>query len=482
MPAEFPFGFSAGGGGEGPDDVSGKAPLFAELDKLLQWTGGPVNWDLARQLAVRVAAEGDPAVPAEASREAAEALRLADVWLDQVTVLPSGSGGDGQAWTRVRFVEATLPVWRQLIDPVAERVTSAMGETLQSGLAGLAETGLPPELAAALPPEVAAGLPRDAAGLSGMLGPMLGMIGQLGGLLFGVQVGQALGTLAGGVLSPTEVGLPLASAGVTALLPANVVAFGEGLEVPPADLRLFLALREAAAARLFGHVPWLRAGLLGAVAEYAAGITVDPEQLQRGIGSLQGVDPTDPASLQQAIGEGLFAVPDSPAQRRALDRLETLLALIEGWVDAVVAAAAEGRLSRVGALREAVRRRRAAGGPAEATFAALVGLELRPRRLREAARVWEGLAAGRGIDGRDALWAHPDLLPGSADLDDPEAFLSGATDVVGDDPVAQIEALMAAEERPEDGPDRPGQAGPRSGPPGAPPPPGPDGPAPPAAG
>jgi len=74
------------------------------------------------------------------------------------------------------------------------------------------------------------------------------------------------------------------------------------------------------------------------------------------------------------------------------------------------------------ALREASRRRRAVGGPAEQTFATLVGLELRPRRLREAAALWWGVTEKHGISGRDAIWAHPDLLPSADDLDDPLAF------------------------------------------------------------
>ena len=76
------------------------------------------------------------------------------------------------------------------------------------------------------------------------------------------------------------------------------------------------------------------------------------------------------------------------------------------------------------AMRETVRRARATGGPAEQTFATLVGLELRPRRLREAAALWTELSAARGVDGRDAVWAHPDLLPTAEDLDDPAGFVA----------------------------------------------------------
>lgn len=102
-----------------------------------------------------------------------------------------------------------------------------------------------------------------------------------------------------------------------------------------------------------------------------------------------------------------------------------MLALVEGWVDTVVNEVAEGRLPEAARLAEAVRRRRATGGPAERTFATLVGLELRPRRLREAGALWRALTEARGVEGRDAVWEHPDLMPTAEDLDDPESFVHG---------------------------------------------------------
>jgi putative hydrolase len=190
-------------------------------------------------------------------------------------------------------------------------------------------------------------------------------------------------------------------------------------------VRLFLALREAAHHRLFGHVPWLRQYLLGAVEAYAAGISVDMSKLRDALPEMDMSNPEE--ALQNALsGETLFRPEDTPQQKAALARLETALALVEGWVATVVAAAAGARLVHADALAEAIRRRRASGGPAERTFATLVGLELRPRMLREAAALWAGLADSRGTDGRDALWAHPDLLPTAEDLENPEAFVRGS--------------------------------------------------------
>jgi putative hydrolase len=380
---DLPFGFSPGGS---PEDIAGKIPFFAELQKLMSWSGGPVNWDLARQVAVATAGGTDRAVTAAETTEVTEALRLADLWLDDLTTLPSGVTYP-VAWSRVAWIEQTLSGWAKLVDPVAAKVVAAMAN--------------------ALPEEV-----RTQAG------PLAGMMGQFGGLLFGGQVGQALGTLSAEVLSGTDVGVPLVAS--AALLPANVAAFGEGLEVPAGEVRLYVALREAAHQRLFGHVPWLRGHLVAAVEAYAAGIAIDTSALDAAMSS---VDPANPESLQSALGGGLFSVEQTPEQAAALARLEVALALVEGWVDDLVGEAAGAHLPNAAALGETMRRRRATGGPAEQTFATLVGLELRPRRLREAATLWRWMREQRGVEARDAVWSHPDLLPSGDDLTDPVGFV-----------------------------------------------------------
>jgi putative hydrolase len=247
----------------------------------------------------------------------------------------------------------------------------------------------------------------------------MGLLGQAGGALFGSQLGQAVGGLAGEVLSACDIGLPLGPVGRAALLPANIAVFAEGLDVPLDDVRLYLALREAAHQRLFSQVPWLAAHLRAAVEDYGRGTTIDVSRIEQ---QLTGFDPSNPAALQEALESGLFEPEKTPTQQAALVRLETVLALVEGWVDEVVGQATAARMPSAGKLQELVRRRRAAGGPAETAFAALVGLELRPRRLRDASALWGSLRSRKGADGRDAVWAHPDLMPTAADLDDPLGF------------------------------------------------------------
>ena len=383
--AAFGGGTPGGGGGQGMPDLSA---LMSQMQSMMTPYDGSVNWNLAKDVARKTAAQAsDPSPTDQDASGFTDALRLADHWLDSATDFPSGVSTSA-VWSRAEWIEETLDVWRRLVEPVAEHVVGAMG----------------------------AALPEEA---KNMAGPLLGMLGKAGGAMFGTQVGQALGGLAGEVLTASDIGLPLGPAGKAALVPSNVRAFAEGLAVGKEDVVLYLALREAAHQRLFSHVAWLRAHLLSAVEDYGRGTSIDVSKIES---KMAEIDPMNPASLQDALEGGLFEPEKTPAQRAALTRLETTLALVEGWVDEVVGQATDSRMPSATKMQEAVRRRRAAGGPAESTFAALVGLELRPRRLRDASALWGSLRSREGHQTRDAVWAHPDLLPTSADLDDPLGF------------------------------------------------------------
>jgi len=418
-----------------PDDPAMLGQVLEQIQRLLAASGsGPVNWDVAHDVARQAAvAEGDPVVAAPQARKVTEALSVAELWLDAVTDLPP-SGGPVRALSRSEWVEQTLPAWRTLTEPVASSLSTALAGALAQTLPEFDGDDAP-----AIP-----GLGFPAAGAD-----RAQLIRQLGSAVFGMQVGQAAGTLSREVFGLTDIGLPLVKEPSTALVPSNVDAFAEGLDAPVEEVRLFLALREAALARLFTHVGWLRGHLLGSVAAYARGITVDLESLEDAV---HAIDPTDPAALQGALSSGVFAPQTTPEQQAVLDRLETSLALVEGWVDEVSAAAALPHLPHAVALREMIRRRRAAGGPAEQTFATLVGLELRPRRLREAAALWAQIALEGGTAARDSVWDHPDLLPTTEDLDDPAGYAArrsatkdaqsdidrALAEILGEDPDSQI--------------------------------------------
>lgn len=411
MPGGFMIpGMPAGAGAAGGFDMGQLGQMLSQLGQMLSSAGnspGPVNYDLAKQLATQQLTGARP--NAEQRKAVTESFGLAELWLDPATSFPTGTR-EVLAWSPREWVEATMQTWQRLCDPVAQRVSTAWME----------------------------GLPEEARQVAG---PMLAMFGQMGGFAFGSQLGTGLGQLATEVLTSTDIGLPLGPEGTAALLPAAIEKFTSGLDRPASEVMVYLAAREAVHQRLFAGAPWLRGRLVAAVEEYARGIKVDASRLEQ---LAQQIDPSDPKGLEEAMKAGLFEPETSPEQQAALDRLETLLALVEGWVEVVVSAAVGERLPGADALGETLRRRRASGGPAEQTFATLVGLELRPRRVRAAVELWQTLTRERGITGRDEVWAHPDLIPVSADLDDPAGF---AYRVQGDDvdPIEELERALRAE-------------------------------------
>ena len=185
-----------------------------------------------------------------------------------------------------------------------------------------------------------------------------------------------------------------------------------------------IAVREAARVRLYERVPWLDAALIAAVQTYAGDIRIDTDAIEE---KLRDIDPQDAEALQGALAGNLFSPEPSDAQKHTLAHLENLLALVEGWVDVVTDAAVAQHLPNAAALSEVVRRRRASAGPAEKVFSSLVGLELRPRRLREAAALWTQLTDATDATTRDGVWSHPDHVPSATDLDDPSTFIARAS-------------------------------------------------------
>jgi putative hydrolase len=391
----------------------------------------PFNVELATDVARKaVAVEGDSVVGDVARREIEQAVEVAHLWIDAVTDLPAPAGA-AYAWSRAEWVEQTMPMWRELVEPVAEGVSTAVVAAMRSQMG---QFGAGDELSAI--PGLPAGM--DPSALMGQVEPMLA---RMSGAMFGVQVGQAVGTLAGSLVSGTDVGLPLVPGHGVALLPANIATFAEGLEVDLAEVRLYLAVREAARVRLFAEVAWLGPQLIAAVQAYARDISIDTEGIES---ALQSIDPSDPDAMQSALSNSLFAPDPSPAQRAALVQLETYLALVEGWVAVVADRATSKHLPHPAALDEAVRRQRASAGPAGQIFSQLVGLELHPRRLRDAANLWAALEARGGATARDSAWAHPDVAPTAADLDDPlgyvDRFMSRGT---RDEMDAALDAMLS---------------------------------------
>ena len=439
----IPFGFSPN-----PGDNNDMAAMFENLGRMMRGAGSDssVNWESARSASTDALKKlGDPSPSTDEVTAIQAAADLADLWLNDATVFP-GTSTPCSAMSRSAWLTSTFDAWKSIVEPVANGVAVAMTGMLPDEMpSGPME--IPDELLAGLPPEMADQM-RAVLGskdFATMANQMMSMAKSMGATMFGMQFGEALGDMAGVVLSTSDIGIPLMSETKPALVAANVSEFAEGLSIDINDVRLYVALRELAHLRLFTAAPWLQSQVLSAIGDYARGVKIDSVRIEE---AMTQIDPSNPESLNELLGGNMFEPTQSDEQLAALERLEVLLALIEGWVTTVVTAAIGNRLASSLALEEVFRRRRAAGGPAEKLFAGLVGLEIHPRRIREATSLWQRIGDASGLTERDNFWSHPDLLPRAEDLADAEAF------VIGDDfdVMAELNKAMEAGsiEDPED--------------------------------
>lgn len=392
-----------------PNDPAALQALFAQLQQAMNRGGDGIDWSTAVQQGELKASSNQRQITTDERTRLDQAALVAALWLDEAIDI-SRLPGNPELMTRHSWVGATMPVWSQFAEPVALSISDALTRVMSEQA--------PEEM-------------RD------MVAGASKMMRGIGGALFAMQLGQIVGQLASEVVSGGDIGIPLLDDGRAVILPQNVAEFGEGLDIPDDQIELYLTVRELAHARLFRHARWLRLQLITAITSFAHGIDIDIDRLEQ---LAEGFDPSNTEELRQAVVSGALIRARNDAQNQALARLETTLALVEGWVD-VATEDATTRLPKSDAVAETIRRRRASGGPAESAFSTLVGLELRPRRLREAADMWRAVTDAVGVQRRDALWAHPDLLPSAADLDDPPALIARLT---GEAPAAEEADVEAA--------------------------------------
>lgn len=390
-----------------PSDPAALAKMIeqikAAIGGLAGQEGSGVNWELATKQA-REIAKKDARPISEATRKAiADAVSIGSLWLNGATQI-SELTNEPKYLSRDIWVADAAVLFEALAQPVADRMSEALSENMK------------------------ANAPEE---LSALLGDASSLMKSAGGALFAMQLGQALGKLSAEVLTGGDIGLPIFKDQRAAFVPQNLEAFVGGLEIEHDQAYIYLAVREMAHARLFKHSKWLADAVVSQITGYAAGISIDNSRITE---IAEDFDPNNTDELKRALESGAFIAARTEEQNLALDRIETTLALIEGWVD-VVTEDATKLLPKAASLAEAIRRRRATGGPAEQTFGTLLGLELRPRKLREAAAMWRKIGDAVGAEKRDALWDHVDLLPRAADIADPSALLAemSSPDQEGDD-------------------------------------------------
>lgn len=380
-----------------PGDSATIERMLAQLHEALSRGNEGITEQMVRDTATNVANQTVNAVNSAAIGAADAALRLASLWLDEVTSIPPLTVTP-TTMTRPEWARATIPVWIQIAEPVARSIAT-VGERALGGV-----------------------VPDDEASTAEAA---FAALRRLGGTLFSLQLGHIVGQLSSEVLSGGDLGIPLLDGQLEhelrpVLIPQNVAAFAEGLEIPLEDVMLYVAVREIAHARLFKHSKWLKLALISSITDYANGISIDAERMRD---AMSDVDLSDSEALRRLVSDGTLIPPKSEEQLVALARIETLLALVEGWVD-LVSERAASRLPSQAAIAEMIRRNRAVGRPGEKALAGLIGLDARPRRLREATSMWRAIDSEVGPVARDALWDHPDVMPTADDIDDPTNLIA----------------------------------------------------------
>ena len=364
--------------------------------------------DTAKKFAT---AQGSAPIGANDVSDVEQAFSIAELWLNDATFFPQSPNSGNVALARTDWVDSTLAGWQTTVEPLAIGLSSAIGDLLKQAQGEANPLG-----------------EENPFGQEQMqlpIGMISALLNSFIGSLIATQLGQAIGGLAGKVTGAHDVGLPLIDAAYPSLVPQNIKEWATDLDIPMEEVRIFHALRESAISRLFASNPWLVSYIRTAITDYGKGINIDmeaiQEQAQRAFESGNGFDPSNPESLTIALNDGIFTPQESPAQRAALTKLETALALIDGWSEEVVALAAGERLPNIGALQETLRRRRATSAPAQQLFSSLLGLQVSPRLARESAAFWKQIRELKDVESRDRVWSG--ILPSADDLLTPESFM-----------------------------------------------------------
>ena len=415
-----PFGFTPGNSDD-PNEPVDFAAMMEQMQQQIQeqfsklgingpgFTGStePLPKNIVRDTAKKfTTAQGSSPIGANDVAEIEQAFSIAELWLNEATFFPQSPNTGNPALARTDWVDTTLAGWQTNVEPLAIGLSAAIGELLNQASLGEGDITSDEQ------PQIPVGM------ISALLNSFIGS-------LIATQLGQAIGGLAGKVTGAHDVGLPLVESAYPTLVPQNIKEWATDLDIPMDEVRIFHALREAAVARLFAHNPWLVAYIRTAITDYGKGINIDmdaiQEQAQRAFESGNGFDPSNPESFTIALNDGIFTPQESPAQRAALTKLETVLALIDGWSEEVVALAAGDRLPNIASLQETLRRRRATSAPTQQLFSSMLGLQVSPRLAREATIFWKQVRRLKDVESRDRIWSG--ILPTAEDLLTPESFM-----------------------------------------------------------
>jgi len=375
--------------------------LFGDLGRMFAQQG-PVNWDVARQIALFLATEGE----AEANVDPLERMRLeelvrvADLHISERTGLATSVTGGVLSVapvTRSDWAMRSLDAHK----PLFERLATSLNAAGDRG-----EDDVEPD-------------PDDDMGTEKLLGDLGRMVGPV---LLGLQAGSMLGHLSRRALGQYDLPIPRPPSDELLVVPANLDVFAAEWSLAPDDLRLWVCLHEVTHHAVLAR-PHVRGRLEGLIADYVSSFEVDAGALE---GMMGGFDPTDPERMQEAFAdpELLLGAMQTPAQHELLATIETLTVVLEGFVDHIMDTVGRGLIGSYGMLSEAVRRRRVEASDGDRFVERLLGLQLGQAQYDRGATFVRGVVERAGEDALARLWVSPRELPTPAEIDAPGLWLA----------------------------------------------------------
>lgn len=375
---------------------------------------GPINWDVARQIAAWVAVEGgterpiDPAAheQLEELARAAQSHVVAETDLTATFAAPLRTVGP-QGWAALHL---------DALGPVLEALATTLGQVMR-------EAGPEPGELESGEPGSPGAPPGGPSGASPFGPEMLGgMMQMLAPALLGMQAGSMIGYLAQHALGRYDLPLPTSDEPSLCFVVQNIDAFEEAWSLERADLRFYLAVHEVvhAAER---SVPWVRDRLVRLSTEYVSAYEVDPGALESRFGS---IDPNDPSTLGSIAEDpdALLGAMQSPRQDEPRRQLQLLTAILEGYADSVLERVGEKLIPSFGQIHEAMQRHRVERGEAETFIEGLLGLKLEREHYEQGAAFCRGVVERAGPEGLNRLWEAERMLPTPAELEAPGLWLA----------------------------------------------------------
>jgi putative hydrolase len=383
------FGFPFGGDPEQFKD----APLFRELQRVMSSSSGPVNWELARQVAIASAVEaGDDREPTDADRQVFEdAVRVAELQVARFTGLEAPSDvAQVRPVRRAEWVTANAESLRELLEPAAQRIGEAMDRATREQL--------PPEMQ-----------------------QMAGFMGQISPLLMGTQVGQVLGFLAQRVLGQFDVAVPRGGPGTLLFVVPNVAMFEKDWSLDPTEFRTWVALHEVTHRFEFAR-PWARERFRELLDDFLTTLTIDMEGMQA---KLAGLDAADPEALQGLMesDEGLFGAELDDEQRLKLARIQAFMAAAEGYGDHVMHALGAELLGSYGQIEEAMRRYRE-GEAGDPVFERLLGVEMKREQYVAGRAFCDTVVELTDEATLSRMWESAEAMPSLPEVGEPRLWLA----------------------------------------------------------